>query len=254
MRTLRGLIVGVVILLTVTSLVGCSMNSTNNKDDDIKNEVEVERDSVLDVVKVYNKLVFKKDWKEARKLLTGTALKNFDIQSKEYESNSVLLSQINETLVMGKKFSMVKSKIDYRMIMKDTTNVFSRQWVRIGLIKDKEWKIAFVEESKSDYTGNSHGKNDTIVVERLEMFLKNSAEGNMDEASKLLSGKSRINAEKYKLKSFPKNEYKTIDINVLENFGDECLVNAKYLINGKQNEAMFHMVLIQDKWLINEQI
>ena len=250
--------VGILLLILFLFTSGCKNVQTKNSlqsDNTSVSTKSLENNRMMAVVEKYNESVFRNDWEVVRENLTGRALKNFELNSKKYANNTVFISQKNSVETGSEEFGIIKSSVDFEIIQASGERVLSREWFQFLLVKEEIWKIAKLDEIRPDLSMNSNiSQEESSIFKILENFLRLSSQGKILEASKYLTGKNLLNAEKYKLSSMPQNTFQKNEIKILGMNKDECIARAKYQINGKSNDAIFHMVKIKGVWLINEQL
>lgn len=238
----------VFIIIICISISGCSL----------KKQTETDENDVLKVVENYNTAIYSNDWNSAEKLIDGYAKTAFAINRAKYSNNAKLISQKNVIETSGKSLCIVSSKIDSELTSNGQQVNPSRRWIRYFLKKNNEWKIVKVEEQNPTYPkiiSEVSDENEIILIKNVVgNFIKYSAEGNISEASKLLTGNLLENAQKYKIDTMPKSDLKNLEVLILGYYDDEVFVDTNYAINGKRINSLFHLIKIKGTWLISDKV
>lgn len=242
-------------ILLLTFLSGCAKTNINNS----ALLTDAEYSQPLKLVNDYNSFIFVRDWNKARDCLAGQALKAFDSNINKYNNSANLIGQNNELETEGEKFCIIKSRVYIEVMGKDSERYLYKKILRYYLNKEKDWKIIKVNEIENQYPNklNSSIKDKQLeqkIKQIVDDYIKYSAEGNIRGASKYLTGNLIDDAEKYKISNIPKLEAQQINLEVLGAYEDGVFIQAKYFIDNRQIKMIFHLIKIDNVWLINEQI
>ena len=228
----------------------------------IKKEVGIEfvkeNETPIKIVEEYNRAVFTKDWDKAKSFLGGYAAKAFEINVGKYKNSSILIGQSNYIETSCETLSIIESKVDLDIIKENNQRMLSRKWIRYYLSKSDNWKIIKAEDSQEKYPKDINiTKNDDenkLITDIVRKFITYSVEGNINEASKYLSENLLNNAEKYKIDQMPKLKLGEVKVNIIGRSDEDCFADAKYFVDNKEINGVFHLIKIKGTWLINNQI
>ncbi len=239
-------------------LSGCMKNNTSVGTKSEDSQAAGTGNDVIKVVEEYNKAIAARDWNKTGDYLDGQAAKAFAINKNRYKNSSNVLEQENIIETKGESFSIVRSRVDMEILMKNDKKSLTRKWMRYYLRNVNTWKIIKAEELEPQYP-NSIKLNDNLqqnetVKEVVLNFIKFSVDHNINEASKYLTGNLLNTAEEYGIKSAPKAKLGKIDVNILGGSDNEMFVDASYSVDNKDLRMIFHVMKIKNTWLINNLI
>lgn len=246
-----------VVLLCLMLVILTSCKNHVKETADLK--IQKTKDNLKEAIRVveeYNKAVFSKNWDKAEGYLDGQAKKAFILNRTRYKNSGNLLLQENVFETKGEKFCVIKSKIDFEILIAEKKDrILARKWMRYFLIRTEEWKIIRAETLSCQYpsyvTLRQETEDDEVLYSIVKDFIKYSAEGNVKKASKYLTANLLNNAEKFKIEHVPTLKLDEIKVNVIGDAGNEKFIEADYIINGKKLKGIFYLIKLKDKWLID---